>query len=193
MFARDFTRLKAAFDAADASPLGAAALAGTTYPLDRRMTADTLGFSRVIENSLDAVSDRDFLLDLMYACSVSCMHLSRLAEGEDSSTTGGMALSMRVMTPVASAEPSSPVPPISGRSSLRLERAAGAPPKEEPHFGHAVAPCSTSAPQTGHHEAPTRDMRCVTSSAAWQRGHESAVSPTLAPHLGHVLANGSPS
>ena len=66
--------------AADASPLGAAALAGTTYPLDRQMTAESLGFSRVIPNSLDAVSDRDFLLDLSYACSVSCMHLSRLCE-----------------------------------------------------------------------------------------------------------------
>ncbi len=80
MFARDFERLAAARRAADACPLGAAALAGTTYPLDRHMTADDLGFSRVIPNSLDAVSDRDFLLDLSYACSVSCMHLSRLCE-----------------------------------------------------------------------------------------------------------------
>ena len=80
MLNRDFDRLRAAYDAADANPLGSAALAGTTYPLDRFMTAETLGFSRVIPNSLDAVSDRDFLLDLLYACSVSCMHLSRLCE-----------------------------------------------------------------------------------------------------------------
>lgn len=80
MLTRDFERLAAARRAADASPLGSAALAGTTYPLDRQMTATTLGFSRVIPNSLDAVSDRDFLLDLSYACSVSCMHLSRLCE-----------------------------------------------------------------------------------------------------------------
>lgn len=80
MLTRDFGRLRAAFEAADASPLGAAALAGTTYPLDRQMTADALGFSRVIENSLDAVSDRDFLLDLEYACSVMAVHLSRLSE-----------------------------------------------------------------------------------------------------------------
>ena len=68
MLARDFERLAAARTAADASPL------------DRQMTAAELGFSRVIPNSLDAVSDRDFLLDLSYACSVSCMHLSRLCE-----------------------------------------------------------------------------------------------------------------
>ena len=80
MLARDFRRLSAARDAADVNPLGSAALAGTTYPLDRRMTAQELGFSGVTANSLDAVSDRDFLLDLSYACSVSCVHLSRLAE-----------------------------------------------------------------------------------------------------------------
>ena len=80
MLTRDFERLAAARKAADASPLGCAALAGTTYPLDRHMTAEALGFSRVIPNSLDAVSDRDFLLDLIYACSVSSMHLSRLCE-----------------------------------------------------------------------------------------------------------------
>ena len=80
MLARDFGRFHAAFDAADANPLGAAALAGTSYPLDRRMTAEALGFTRVIENSLDAVSDRDFLLDLEYACSVTAVHLSRLSE-----------------------------------------------------------------------------------------------------------------
>ena len=80
MFARDFKRLAAAREAADVNPLGSAALAGTTYPLDRRMTAAELGFADVYPNSLDAVSDRDFLLDLSYACSVSCVHLSRLAE-----------------------------------------------------------------------------------------------------------------
>lgn len=80
MLARDHRRLQAARDAADACPLGAAALAGTTYPLDRQMTAGELGFASVIPNSLDAVSDRDFLLDLDYACAVSCMHLSRLCE-----------------------------------------------------------------------------------------------------------------
>ncbi len=80
MFARDFERLQAAYRAADANPLGSAALAGTTYPLDRFATTEALGFSHPISNSLDAVSDRDFLLDLIYACSVSCLHLSRLCE-----------------------------------------------------------------------------------------------------------------
>ncbi len=80
MFTRDFARLCHAFDAADSNPLGSAALAGTTYPLDRQMTAAELGFSDVCPNSLDAVSDHDFQLDLDYACSVSMMHLSRLCE-----------------------------------------------------------------------------------------------------------------
>lgn len=80
MLSRDFGRLAQAYDAADMCPLGAAALAGTTYPLDRFATADALGFSGVIPNSLDAVSDRDFLLDLLYAASVSMIHLSRLCE-----------------------------------------------------------------------------------------------------------------
>ncbi len=80
MFARDFQRLSAARKSADANPLGCAALAGTTYPLDREATTRALGFAYPIPNSLDAVSDRDFLLDLMYACSVSCLHLTRLCE-----------------------------------------------------------------------------------------------------------------
>ena len=80
MLKRDFHRLSQAATAANVSPLGSAALAGTTYPLNRFATADELGFSDVIPNSLDAVSDRDFLLDLLYACSVSCIHLSRLCE-----------------------------------------------------------------------------------------------------------------
>ncbi len=80
MLARDFERIAAAKRSADASPLGAAALAGTTYPLDRFATAQALGFDRPIPNSLDAVSDRDFLLDLIYAASVSCIHLTRLCE-----------------------------------------------------------------------------------------------------------------
>jgi len=80
MLTRDYVRLEAAYEAADACPLGSAALAGTTYPLDRHMSAKTLGFSRVIPNSLDAVSDRDYLLDLLYACSVSSIHLTRLCE-----------------------------------------------------------------------------------------------------------------
>ena len=80
MLSRDFKRLVAAYDAADASPLGSAALAGTTYPLDRQASAADMGFSGVIANSMDAVSDRDFLLDLDYACSVCMIHLSRMCE-----------------------------------------------------------------------------------------------------------------
>ena len=80
MLTRDYTRLAAARTAADANPLGSAALAGTTYPLDRAMTTELLGMDHAIPNSLDAVSDRDYLLDLEYACAVSMMHLSRLCE-----------------------------------------------------------------------------------------------------------------
>ena len=80
MFTRDFARMRNARDAADVLPLGSAALAGTTYPLDRQMVADALGFADISKNSLDAVSDRDFLLDLDYACAVAMMHLSRLCE-----------------------------------------------------------------------------------------------------------------
>jgi argininosuccinate lyase len=62
------------------SPLGAAALAGTSFPIDRHMTAEALGFDRPSANSLDAVSDRDFALDFLSVASISAMHLSRFAE-----------------------------------------------------------------------------------------------------------------
>ena len=80
MFNRDFRHVSAAREAANVCPLGAAALAGTTYPLDRHMTAEALGFSGPTANSMDSVSDRDYLLDLIYACSVCQVHLSRLCE-----------------------------------------------------------------------------------------------------------------
>ncbi|MBE0476934.1 MAG: argininosuccinate lyase [Coriobacteriia bacterium] len=80
MLSRDVTRLRHAREAADAMPLGSAALAGTTFPIDRQAVADALGFSVVTANSLDAVSDRDFLVDLTYACALAMVHLSRLCE-----------------------------------------------------------------------------------------------------------------
>ena len=80
MFTRDAKRLRDAFDAANVCPLGSAALAGTTYPLDRAMTAAELGFAGVTANSMDSVSDRDFFCDLVYACAMTSMHLSRLCE-----------------------------------------------------------------------------------------------------------------
>jgi argininosuccinate lyase len=80
MLARDFKRVKRAHKAADVLPLGSAALAGTTFPIDRDAVAAELGFSAVSANSLDAVSDRDFLVDLTYACTLGMVHLSRLAE-----------------------------------------------------------------------------------------------------------------
>lgn len=80
MFARDFARVMNAYQAADVSPLGCAALAGTGYPLNREHCAELLGFSAVSVNALDAVSDRDFMLDALYAAAVCQIHLSRLAE-----------------------------------------------------------------------------------------------------------------
>ncbi|MHB9004333.1 MAG: argininosuccinate lyase [Coriobacteriia bacterium] len=80
MLTRDATRFRHAFEAADVMPLGSAALAGTTFPIDRQYVAGRLGFSEVSPNSMDSVSDRDFLLDLTYACSVTMVHLSRLCE-----------------------------------------------------------------------------------------------------------------
>ncbi len=80
MFLRDRTRFRAAFESADVCPLGSGALAGTTYPLNRERTAELLGFSAISENSLDGVSDRDFLLEYLSAASICMMHLSRFCE-----------------------------------------------------------------------------------------------------------------
>ncbi|SHI86676.1 argininosuccinate lyase [Palleronia salina] len=80
MFDRDIGRLRDARARMNESPLGAAALAGTSYPLDRDATAHALGFDRPCANSLDAVSDRDFALEFLSAASITAMHLSRLAE-----------------------------------------------------------------------------------------------------------------
>lgn len=78
--ARDGRRFLAAADAADVSPLGAGALAGTTLPLDPSIAARELGFRTSFVNAMDAVADRDFALDLVYACAVLGVHLSRFAE-----------------------------------------------------------------------------------------------------------------
>ena len=80
MFARDMGRFTDARARMNESPLGAAALAGTSFPIDRHATAAALGFDRPMANSLDAVSDRDFALEFLSAASICAMHLSRLAE-----------------------------------------------------------------------------------------------------------------
>ena len=80
MFSRDWERFGAAYQSADVLPLGSGALAGSGFPFDRQAMADELGFGRISSNSLDAVSDRDFALDFLYAASVTMLHLSRLAE-----------------------------------------------------------------------------------------------------------------
>ncbi|MCL2462526.1 MAG: argininosuccinate lyase [Defluviitaleaceae bacterium] len=80
MFRRDLGRLEDCHKRADEMPLGSGALAGTTYPLERQMVADGLGFAAVTRNSMDAVSDRDFCLEFLGAASIIMMHLSRFCE-----------------------------------------------------------------------------------------------------------------
>jgi len=80
MFRRDVERLSDCAKRTNFMPLGSGALAGTTYPLDREMVASQLGFSAITENSLDAVSDRDFALELAFCLSTVMVHLSRMSE-----------------------------------------------------------------------------------------------------------------
>ena len=77
---RDFARLDAAAREADALTLGSGAIAGTSYPIDTALLARTLGFSRIVLNSIDASSDRDFVASFLYASALAMVHLSRLAE-----------------------------------------------------------------------------------------------------------------
>ena len=80
MFGRDARRFGQARESADVMPLGSGALAGLPYPIDRQFVADHLGFSKVSANSMDAVSDRDYLLEFQAAAAICMMHLSRMAE-----------------------------------------------------------------------------------------------------------------
>lgn len=80
MLTRDAERFEESLKRIDLSPLGSAALAGTTFPIDRQFSAKELGFSGIYQNSLDAVSDRDFILEFLSNCSLLMMHLSRFCE-----------------------------------------------------------------------------------------------------------------
>lgn len=80
MFQRDFRRLQGVWDGADMMPLGAGAIAGTTFPIDRFDVAAQLNFSKVYSNSMDAVSDRDYVIEFLSFASILMMHLSRLSE-----------------------------------------------------------------------------------------------------------------
>jgi argininosuccinate lyase len=79
MFGRDRGRFEDTRKRLNESPLGAAALAGTSFPIDRDATAHSLGFARPMRNSMDAISARDFALEYLAACSIAAVHLSRLA------------------------------------------------------------------------------------------------------------------
>jgi argininosuccinate lyase len=80
MFKRDEIRFESSYKSCDVSPLGSGALSGTPYAVNRGKTAKKLNFNTITENSMDAVSDRDFILDFLYASSVFAMHCSRLCE-----------------------------------------------------------------------------------------------------------------
>ncbi|HEY8424183.1 MAG TPA: argininosuccinate lyase [Clostridia bacterium] len=80
MFLRDIERLIDCKKRIDVMPLGSGALAGTTYPIDRTLTAKELGFAQISPNSLDAVSDRDFLVEYLSACSLIAVHMSKISE-----------------------------------------------------------------------------------------------------------------
>ena len=80
MFRRDVTRLEDCLERMDECPLGAGALATSTYPVDRFQTAAALGFKKPTDNSMDSVSDRDFAIEFLSACSILMMHLSRFSE-----------------------------------------------------------------------------------------------------------------
>ena len=80
MFNRDRDRFRDCLKRTDSMPLGSGALAGTTYPIDRAFTAEQLGFAKICENTMDAVSDRDFAIEFASCCSIAMMHLSRFCE-----------------------------------------------------------------------------------------------------------------
>lgn len=80
MFDRDIKRVKHTLELMNVNPLGSGALAGTTHQIDRTITTKELGFDRPTNNFMDAVSDRDYIIDVMHCCSVIMMHLSRLSE-----------------------------------------------------------------------------------------------------------------
>jgi argininosuccinate lyase len=80
MFERDVQRFIDSFKRVNCCPLGAGAIAGTTFPIDRQMVAKALGFSSLYDNSMDAVSDRDYLVEFLSVCSLVMVHLSRLSE-----------------------------------------------------------------------------------------------------------------
>lgn len=80
MFSRDLRKIDATIDIANENPLGSGALAGTTYPIDRQMTTDLLNFDRIQRNTLDAVSNRDFILDALQTFSNLMVHMSRFSE-----------------------------------------------------------------------------------------------------------------
>ena len=88
MLKRDFDRFRGVYERCDIMPLGAGALAGTTFPIDRPFVAEQLNFDAIYSNSLDAVSDRDYIMEFLSAASILMVHLSRLSETFNSLSMG---------------------------------------------------------------------------------------------------------
>ena len=80
MFKRDYVKFQNVINNANENPLGAGALAGTSYNIDRHLTSKLLGFKNPTHNSIDSVSDRDYAIEFLFASSLCAMHLSRLSE-----------------------------------------------------------------------------------------------------------------
>src|ERR1700730_12999288 len=128
MLARDRSRLVDARKRLNESPLGAAAVAGTSFPIDRDMTAKALGFDRPAANSLDAVSDRDFALETLAAAAIAAVHLSRFAEEIViwTSPLSGLALLSDSFTTGSSIMPQKPNPDAAQPGRAKTGRMFGA-------------------------------------------------------------------
>ena len=153
---RDFEKLEAARIEADALPLGSGAVAGTSYPIDTALLARRLGFSRIVRNSIDASSDRDFVASLLFAVSLAMVHLSRIAEdfiiftGEehgffelaDASATGSSMMPQK--------KNPDPLELVRGKAGRAIGRLTGwlATLKGLPG-GYRTSPASTCAVSTG--------------------------------------------
>ncbi|HQU02491.1 MAG TPA: argininosuccinate lyase, partial [Acetobacteraceae bacterium] len=205
MLARDQGRLADCRVRLNECPLGAAALAGTSYPIDRAMTAATLGFDRPTANSLDSVSDRDFALEFLAALAILAMHLSRFAEEmiiwtsnivgfvslSDAFTTGSSIMPQK-RNPDAAELTRAKTGRITGALVALLTVMKGLPmayakdmqEDKEPVFDAIAAASLSLAATTGM----VRDMRANTQTMRQAAGLGFATATDLADYLVRALA-----